>query len=171
MTTEEPAAAEWDEALGHPAEHLALLNRRLKATETDLTAAEDARNDALESCRVLSMALAGEGLDTMRATKKADALRLANGILRTARADVERERDDAKRRLAVMEDAYTAAQKQSAARYEELTEANRLLNLAMHLRQHGENAPGGTETWAQFDREAETYLRWGAPDRRKDKPL
>lgn len=38
-------------------------------------------------------------------------------------------------------------------------EAVRLLKYALHLRMHGECAPGGDETWAQFDREAEAYLR------------
>jgi hypothetical protein len=37
--------------------------------------------------------------------------------------------------------------------------AVKLLEYAMHLRKHGENAPGGTETWAQFERDCETYLR------------
>lgn len=38
-------------------------------------------------------------------------------------------------------------------------EAIRLLRLALHLRMYGENAPGGNETWRQFDSECETYLR------------
>jgi hypothetical protein len=38
-------------------------------------------------------------------------------------------------------------------------EAVRLLEYALHLRRNGENAPGGTETWAQWDRDAETFLR------------
>ena len=38
-------------------------------------------------------------------------------------------------------------------------EAVRLLEYALHLRQHGERAPGGNETWAQFDRDAEAFLR------------
>lgn len=40
-----------------------------------------------------------------------------------------------------------------------LVQAIKLLNYAFHLRVHGENAPGGSETWAQFDRNAETFLR------------
>lgn len=40
-----------------------------------------------------------------------------------------------------------------------LVEAIRLLEYALHLRQHGERAPGGTETWAEFDQCAETFLR------------
>jgi hypothetical protein len=31
-------------------------------------------------------------------------------------------------------------------------EAIKLLELALHLRMHGENAPGGTETWADWER-------------------
>jgi hypothetical protein len=49
-----------------------------------------------------------------------------------------------------------------AADHESAKEAHRLLEFALHLRMHGENAPGGTETWAQFDREVEHFLRWGA---------
>ena len=40
-----------------------------------------------------------------------------------------------------------------------LTEALRLLRLALHLRQHGEQAPGGDETWTDWHRQAETLLR------------
>lgn len=39
------------------------------------------------------------------------------------------------------------------------TEALALLRYALHLRQHGERAPGGGETWADWDRQAETLLR------------
>lgn len=38
-------------------------------------------------------------------------------------------------------------------------EADRLLEYALHLRMYGERAPGGNETWRQFDRDAEAYLR------------
>lgn len=34
-----------------------------------------------------------------------------------------------------------------------------LLEYALHLRQHGERAPGGNETWAEFDKRAEAFLR------------
>jgi hypothetical protein len=39
------------------------------------------------------------------------------------------------------------------------SEARRLLEYALHLRMHGERAPGGNETWAEFDRRCEAYLR------------
>ena len=39
------------------------------------------------------------------------------------------------------------------------TEALALLRQALHLRTHGERAPGGGETWADWDRQAETLLR------------
>lgn len=42
-------------------------------------------------------------------------------------------------------------------------DARRLLAYAMHLRQHGERAPGGDETWAEFDRRVEALLRRSAP--------
>ena len=38
-------------------------------------------------------------------------------------------------------------------------EAIRLLEEALHLRQNGERAPGGNETWAQWERNAEEFLR------------
>lgn len=37
--------------------------------------------------------------------------------------------------------------------------ARRLLEEALHLRANGERAPGGTETWQQWERKAEEYLR------------
>jgi hypothetical protein len=41
----------------------------------------------------------------------------------------------------------------------ELSEAIKLLEYALHLRMYGERAPGGNETWAQWDRDAEVFLR------------
>ncbi len=35
----------------------------------------------------------------------------------------------------------------------------RLIEEALHLRMNGERAPGGNETWADWDRRAEQYLR------------
>jgi hypothetical protein len=42
-------------------------------------------------------------------------------------------------------------------------EAIKLLEYAMHLRMNGECAPGGNETWREFDTRNETFLRavWG----------
>jgi hypothetical protein len=34
-----------------------------------------------------------------------------------------------------------------------------LLRYALHLRMSGERAPGGTETWREFDQRTETLLR------------
>lgn len=39
------------------------------------------------------------------------------------------------------------------------SEAVRLVALAVHIRQYGQRAPGGDETWAQFDRDADALLR------------
>ena len=39
------------------------------------------------------------------------------------------------------------------------TTALRLLEEALHLHQNGERAPGGNETWALWEREAEAFLR------------
>jgi hypothetical protein len=44
------------------------------------------------------------------------------------------------------------------------TEERKLVELAYHLRTYGECAPGGDETWAQWDADAECYLRRGFPD-------
>jgi hypothetical protein len=46
----------------------------------------------------------------------------------------------------------------SIARRQQATE---LLQYALHLRMYGERAPGGDETWAEFDRRAEQFLRDG----------
>jgi hypothetical protein len=40
-----------------------------------------------------------------------------------------------------------------------MAEAVRLLEYALHLRMHGERAPGGNETWREFDVRAEAFLR------------
>lgn len=40
-----------------------------------------------------------------------------------------------------------------------LSEAESLLRYALHLRMHGERAPGGGETWREFDRRCEMFLR------------
>jgi hypothetical protein len=47
----------------------------------------------------------------------------------------------------------------AAALAERDSEARRLLEYALHLRMHGERAPGGNETWAEFDQRCEAYLR------------
>jgi len=67
------------------------------------------------------------------------------------------ERDELRRRLGLREERYV--------------EAVRLLEYAFHLRVHGENAPGGRETWREFDRQVEDFLRSHAPSGRpQDKP-
>jgi hypothetical protein len=38
-------------------------------------------------------------------------------------------------------------------------EAIRLLERVLHLRQNGERAPGGDETWPPLDRDIEAFLR------------
>lgn len=38
-------------------------------------------------------------------------------------------------------------------------EAEHLVEEALHLRANGERAPGGSETWQEWDRKAEAYLR------------
>lgn len=37
--------------------------------------------------------------------------------------------------------------------------ATKLLEYALHLRMYGERAPGGNETWRQFDTDVEHFLR------------
>lgn len=51
------------------------------------------------------------------------------------------------------------ARKERAMAWFQRSEATRLLEYALHLRQHGENAPGGSETWREFDTRAEDFLR------------
>jgi hypothetical protein len=46
-----------------------------------------------------------------------------------------------------------------AQRAERYASAKGLLEYALHLRMHGERAPGGKETWAEFDRRTEAFLR------------
>lgn len=41
----------------------------------------------------------------------------------------------------------------------DLVEALQLIEYALHLRQYGERAPGGNETWREFDTRAEEFLR------------
>ena len=50
---------------------------------------------------------------------------------------------------------------QEAPASADLHEARSLLEYALHLCKHGEKAPGGGETWAEFGRRAEEFLRWG----------
>jgi hypothetical protein len=40
-----------------------------------------------------------------------------------------------------------------------LADARRLVHAALHLRQFGERAPGGRETWAEWDRTADAWSR------------
>jgi hypothetical protein len=42
---------------------------------------------------------------------------------------------------------------------DDATQAVQLIKYALHLRMHGERPPGGDETWAEFDRRAEAFLR------------
>lgn len=83
------------------------------------------------------------GLTQLSGTLQAIASTAA--ALVAAKEQAERERDSMARRLGV--------------RHQAQVEAVRLIQYALHLRMHGENAPGGTETWAQFDRDAEAFLR------------
>ena len=41
----------------------------------------------------------------------------------------------------------------------DLDTAVRLLEQALHLRMNGERAPGGDETWRDWERDAEEFLR------------
>lgn len=50
-----------------------------------------------------------------------------------------------------------------SARYRVQKRAIELLAYAVHLRTHGERAPGGRETWAKFDQMAEQFLRFHSP--------
>jgi hypothetical protein len=67
--------------------------------------------------------------------------------------------DGVDRRLREAIDALTDISFSHASKVIALDTACRLLEDAMHLRKHGERAPGGTETWAEFDSRAEAFLR------------
>lgn len=67
----------------------------------------------------------------------------------------------AERKQAHAEQALIGANRHISVDHEDAKEATRLLRYALHLRMNGENAPGGSETWAQFDRMAEHFLRQG----------
>jgi len=73
-------------------------------------------------------------------------------LLTDALDEVEAERDDLFTRASI---ASGDARYLRAA----LDRANRLIRYALHLRINGERAPGGDETWAQWDRDADDYLR------------
>lgn len=53
----------------------------------------------------------------------------------------------------------------TALSYAYRTPAVKLLEEALHLRQHGERAPGGNGTWRDWDERAEQYLRQLLPER------
>jgi hypothetical protein len=42
---------------------------------------------------------------------------------------------------------------------DKLEEAVKLLEYGLHLRMNGENAPGGSETWNEWDTRTEEFLR------------
>ena len=46
----------------------------------------------------------------------------------------------------------------------DLDTAVRLLEAALHLRMNGERAPGGNETWRDWERRVELFLRGLLPD-------
>jgi L-lactate utilization protein LutB len=77
----------------------------------------------------------------------------------TWRAALASAGQSASARLAETQAALAASQADLTHMQEQRDKALRLLEYALHLRMHGENAPGGNETWAQFDRDAEAFLR------------
>lgn len=73
-------------------------------------------------------------------------------------------RDAVGAELAKTQQALAASQADLTRAADQLSTATQLIRYAVHLRMHGERAPGGTETWQQFDRDAEAFLR-GLPAR------
>ncbi|MFG1794217.1 hypothetical protein [Nocardia sp. NPDC049149] len=59
--------------------------------------------------------------------------------------------------LQTSREMYTSARERGKP--ERLTAAVELLEYAMHLRMYGERAPGGNETWREWDGRAEKFLR------------
>lgn len=68
---------------------------------------------------------------------------------------VEGELGSALSRLRVLEKRCADLEAAEAER----DQAKTLLEYAIHLRQHGERAPGGNETWAEFDQRTDHFLR------------
>jgi len=75
-------------------------------------------------------------------------------------ADIMRQRDEARAEVEERLAADLLVQQRATDEAETaLDRANRLLRYVLHLRMYGENAPGGNETWQQFDRDCDEYLR------------
>jgi hypothetical protein len=81
-----------------------------------------------------------------------------------ARAQPLAELADATRLLRTSHEVRTALAADLAQAIRELDQARAILDYALHLRTYGENAPGGNETWREFDRRCETYLRGETTD-------
>jgi chromosome segregation ATPase len=105
--------------------------------------------DEVEDLKGMLAMRAGQLMAFRRRVQQADAERdLARAELASARQEIE----------------HLRAQVASEGSYiDELIAARdatiKLLEYALHLRMHGECAPGGRETWAEFDRRCEAFLR------------
>lgn len=139
-----------------------------RVCQSEAAAADQLRRIAQERTQ-LAVALREE--KTARAATQADLTRV-EGERDEARHDLAHEKfalDMATTRLAhrneqaahwrTQHDLARAKLVSARQELEQLPEAVRLLAYALHLRMHGERAPGGNETWSQFDRDAEAYLR------------
>lgn len=134
---------------------------RLRQTAAELQATQQA---LAASQQDLTRALAERDEWKSTADQIASDIRKADDQIAAAL----RERDEARHDLALAE--FETAKLRTALDHlnGRHVEAFQLLAYALHLRQHGEHAPGGGETWAVFDRRCETFLRALNPDERSN---
>lgn len=104
--------------------------------------------------------------DSLRREPKVVAATLAEQLDREAKefADSELPNSQYARwlmaRVTALEAALESARADERERLQrENQEAVKLLKYALHLRMYGENAPGGNETWREFDGNCERFLR------------
>jgi hypothetical protein len=140
-----------DEALRRSAdleqvrEELAFAKGMVDTYVEDNQRLEGARADLVDRSLALKQALAASQADLTRVERERDEARTSVRAYAARTFELLDERDSARAELATATD--------------ELEQAIVLLGYALHLRMHGECAPGGNETWDRFDRDAEAFLR------------
>lgn len=111
---------------------------------------EQQEKDAPEPIHNLEMRVAERLLS--QAIDACNELAKLLGTMVIAKQEAERARKQAEEHCAA---DHEECRRLAAARDEALA----LLAYGLQLRQHGEQAPGGRETWAEFDRKTEALLR------------
>ncbi len=172
----DPSTETWREALAEPERaSLAALRGQHVADVSFFTArlerVESERDAARADLARAQQALAASQADLSNALTCFDDLQTAagrkyelyEGELSRLRAELERERQESGRLRRELEELRNGAPQRPTPHLDAVkrqrSTAILLVEYALHLRQHGERAPGGNETWAQFDRDAEAFLR------------